>query len=59
MIYVGNYLFFGCRYKEKDFLCCDEWKQYEKDSYLTIFVAFSRDQVRIVTSTYDCNQNPC
>ncbi|XP_071036381.1 NADPH-dependent diflavin oxidoreductase 1 [Parasteatoda tepidariorum] len=39
-----NHLFFGCRYKEKDFLCSESWKELEEKDMLTLFTAFSRDQ---------------
>jgi sulfite reductase alpha subunit-like flavoprotein len=40
----GSYLFFGCRNKDKDFYCQDEWQRYESESMMRLFVAFSRDQ---------------
>lgn len=36
-------LFFGCRYKEKDYHCQDDFKMMEKHG-LKMFCAFSRDQ---------------
>ncbi|KAI8071469.1 hypothetical protein BC940DRAFT_294536 [Gongronella butleri] len=39
-----NVLFFGCRYKDKDYHYKDEWAQYAKDNKLQLFPAFSRDQ---------------
>jgi len=44
-IIAGNYLFFGCRNKDKDFYFCDEWRILETKSLLSVFAAFSRDQV--------------
>jgi sulfite reductase alpha subunit-like flavoprotein len=42
---MGNYLFFGCRSKAKDFLFEDDWKRLEEDHKgIQLFVAFSRDQ---------------
>lgn len=38
-------LFFGCRYLAKDFHCKDEWKTLSDNGKLTLFCAFSRDQV--------------
>jgi len=38
-------LFFGCRNKVKDFYLSDEWHELETKSLLTVFTAFSRDQV--------------
>ncbi|CAG8628141.1 8417_t:CDS:10 [Dentiscutata erythropus] len=46
-IYEGateNYLFFGCRYQDKDYYYKDQWKQYVDEGQLRVFVAFSRDQ---------------
>ncbi|NXX99557.1 NDOR1 oxidoreductase, partial [Centropus bengalensis] len=40
----GNYLFFGCRQKSKDFYCKVEWEELVKKGFLTLFTAFSRDQ---------------
>ncbi|XP_071946877.1 NADPH-dependent diflavin oxidoreductase 1-like [Antedon mediterranea] len=39
-----NVLFFGCRYEAKDFLCKEDWKQFEEKNILRLFTAFSRDQ---------------
>ncbi|XP_044295984.1 NADPH-dependent diflavin oxidoreductase 1 isoform X2 [Varanus komodoensis] len=39
-----NYLFFGCRQKSKDFYCQAEWEALVQRGFLTLFVAFSRDQ---------------
>ncbi|KAF8782796.1 NADPH-dependent diflavin oxidoreductase 1-like [Argiope bruennichi] len=39
-----NYLFFGCRYKTKDFLFSEVWLELCEKKMLTIFTAFSRDQ---------------
>lgn len=36
-------LFFGCRYKQKDFHCKDELKKLENEGKLRLFCAFSRD----------------
>ncbi|XP_053940286.1 NADPH-dependent diflavin oxidoreductase 1 isoform X2 [Cuculus canorus] len=40
----GNYLFFGCRQKSKDFYCQAEWEELVTKGFLTLFTAFSRDQ---------------
>uniref|UniRef100_A0A8C8T117 NADPH-dependent diflavin oxidoreductase 1 n=1 Tax=Pelusios castaneus TaxID=367368 RepID=A0A8C8T117_9SAUR len=40
----GNYLFFGCRQKSKDFYCGAEWEELVSRGCLTLFTAFSRDQ---------------
>ncbi|KFP33975.1 NADPH-dependent diflavin oxidoreductase 1 [Colius striatus] len=40
----GNYLFFGCRHKSKDFYCQAEWEELVAKGVLTLFTAFSRDQ---------------
>lgn len=39
-----NYLFFGCRYKAKDFLFASDWDEFVVKGCLQIFTAFSRDQ---------------
>ncbi|CAH2096814.1 unnamed protein product [Euphydryas editha] len=38
------HLFFGCRYKNKDFHCKDELEKMVADDKLTMYCAFSRDQ---------------
>ncbi|KAJ0170759.1 hypothetical protein K1T71_013531 [Dendrolimus kikuchii] len=38
------HLFFGCRYKEKDFHCKEELEKMTADGHLTLYCAFSRDQ---------------
>ena len=40
-----NVLFFGCRNKNKDFLCSEEWSELVNKGLLKIVTAFSRDQV--------------
>ncbi|XP_072096678.1 NADPH-dependent diflavin oxidoreductase 1 isoform X3 [Mobula birostris] len=40
----GNYLFFGCRGKSKDFFCQAEWEDLQHKGLLSLFTAFSRDQ---------------
>ena len=37
------YLFFGCRYREKDYFFENEWAEKEKNGKLHLFLAFSRD----------------
>ena len=37
------YLFFGCRNKERDFYCRQEWEEMEEIGHLRLFTAFSRD----------------
>ncbi|KAI8393659.1 uncharacterized protein BYT42DRAFT_551807 [Radiomyces spectabilis] len=39
-----NVLFFGCRYRDKDYHYREEWEKYVADGSLTVFTAFSRDQ---------------
>ncbi|KAI5641030.1 FAD binding domain-containing protein [Phthorimaea operculella] len=38
------YLFFGCRYKERDFHCKEELEGLVEEGKLSLFCAFSRDQ---------------
>ncbi|XP_045455389.1 NADPH-dependent diflavin oxidoreductase 1 [Melitaea cinxia] len=38
------HLFFGCRYKNKDFHCKDELEKMVEKDQLTLYCAFSRDQ---------------
>lgn len=37
-------LFYGCRNKEKDFLCREEFENFQNKGILTLFTAFSRDE---------------
>lgn len=39
-----NVLFFGCRNKDGDFLCAEEWRRLVESGLLMLFTAFSRDQ---------------
>jgi sulfite reductase alpha subunit-like flavoprotein len=41
----GNILYFGCRKKDKDFFCKDEWTRLVNKGLLNLITAFSRDQV--------------
>ncbi len=43
-----NLLFFGCRHKDKDFYFETEWEVLEKNCFLILKTAFSRDQERKV-----------
>uniref|UniRef100_A0AAX7SWH3 NADPH-dependent diflavin oxidoreductase 1 n=1 Tax=Astatotilapia calliptera TaxID=8154 RepID=A0AAX7SWH3_ASTCA len=43
---TANVLFFGCRSKSKDFYFRTEWEEMMEAGFLTLFTAFSRDQVR-------------
>ncbi|CAG8478919.1 6116_t:CDS:10 [Acaulospora colombiana] len=38
-----NYLFFGCRNRDKDYYYKDEWERYAREGQLKVFAAFSRD----------------
>ena len=38
-------LFYGCRNREADFFFRDEWDDIRDKAGLSVFVAFSRDQV--------------
>ncbi|KAF9974477.1 NADPH-dependent diflavin oxidoreductase 1 [Actinomortierella ambigua] len=39
-----NVLFFGCRYRSRDYHYRHEWEQLEREGYLKTFAACSRDQ---------------
>ncbi|XP_027622065.1 NADPH-dependent diflavin oxidoreductase 1 isoform X2 [Tupaia chinensis] len=41
---TGNFLFFGCRWRDRDFYWEAEWRRLEQTGYLTLFTAFSREQ---------------
>jgi sulfite reductase alpha subunit-like flavoprotein len=41
----GDILFYGCRNREADFFFHDEWNEIREKAGLSVFVAFSRDQV--------------
>lgn len=41
---AGNILYFGCRNKDKDFFCKDEWTKLVNKGLLDLITAFSRDQ---------------
>lgn len=43
----GNFLFFGCRWRNQDFYWEAEWKELEKKGCLTLVTAFSREQVGV------------
>ncbi|KAM4850690.1 NADPH-dependent diflavin oxidoreductase 1 isoform X3 [Urocitellus parryii] len=45
---TGNFLFFGCRWRDQDFYWGDEWQELEKRGCLTLVTAFSREQGRKV-----------
>ncbi|XP_063000895.1 NADPH-dependent diflavin oxidoreductase 1 isoform X2 [Elgaria multicarinata webbii] len=53
----GNCLFFGCRQKAKDFYCRAEWEDLVKMGFLTLFVAFSRDQEEKVYVQHQIREN--
>ncbi|XP_053619862.1 NADPH-dependent diflavin oxidoreductase 1 isoform X2 [Plodia interpunctella] len=38
------HLFFGCRYRNKDFHCKEELEKWERDGKVSLYCAFSRDQ---------------
>lgn len=42
----ANVLFFGCRSESKDFYFRSEWEEKAAAGQLSLFTAFSRDQVR-------------
>lgn len=44
----GNLLFFGCRSRHQDFYWAAEWLDLEKRGCLTLFTAFSREQVGVL-----------
>lgn len=39
----GNYLFFGCRFSDKDYYLRDEWQPMTERKLLEVFAAFSRE----------------
>ncbi|XP_034785516.1 NADPH-dependent diflavin oxidoreductase 1 isoform X6 [Pan paniscus] len=41
---TGNFLFFGCRWRDQDFYWESEWQELEKRECLTLIPAFSREQ---------------
>ncbi|XP_042820314.1 NADPH-dependent diflavin oxidoreductase 1 isoform X4 [Panthera tigris] len=43
---TGNFLFFGCRWRDRDFYWESEWLELERKGCLTLFTAFSREQER-------------
>ncbi|XP_042768989.1 NADPH-dependent diflavin oxidoreductase 1 isoform X4 [Panthera leo] len=45
---TGNFLFFGCRWRDQDFYWESEWLELERKGCLTLFTAFSREQERKV-----------
>uniref|UniRef100_A0ABI8AKM7 NADPH-dependent diflavin oxidoreductase 1 n=1 Tax=Felis catus TaxID=9685 RepID=A0ABI8AKM7_FELCA len=45
---TGNFLFFGCRWRDRDFYWESEWLELERKGCLTLFTAFSREQERKV-----------
>jgi sulfite reductase alpha subunit-like flavoprotein len=49
----ADVLFFGCRNQEADYFFQDEWNVLAAQTGLTVFPAFSRDQVR-----YPAPKNP-
>ncbi|XP_031986345.1 NADPH-dependent diflavin oxidoreductase 1 isoform X3 [Corvus moneduloides] len=53
----GNFLFFGCRYKSKDFYCQMEWEELVTKDFLTLFTAFSRDQEEKVYVQHRIQEN--
>ncbi|XP_041908363.1 NADPH-dependent diflavin oxidoreductase 1 isoform X7 [Corvus kubaryi] len=53
----GNFLFFGCRYKSKDFYCQMEWEELVTKGFLTLFTAFSRDQEEKVYVQHRIQEN--
>ncbi|XP_039417790.1 NADPH-dependent diflavin oxidoreductase 1 isoform X1 [Corvus cornix cornix] len=53
----GNFLFFGCRYKCKDFYCQMEWEELVTKGFLTLFTAFSRDQEEKVYVQHRIQEN--
>ncbi|XP_005408650.1 PREDICTED: NADPH-dependent diflavin oxidoreductase 1 isoform X2 [Chinchilla lanigera] len=45
---TGNFLFFGCRWRDQDFYWEAEWQELEKKGCLVLVTAFSREQERKV-----------
>lgn len=48
-----NFLFFGCRFRFKDFYFENEWKYLEDLNLLNLFPAFSRDDVKVTYVQHD------
>lgn len=40
----ANWLFFGCRYRDRDYYLAEEWKHLTGQKLLTVFEAFSREK---------------
>ncbi|XP_054249288.1 NADPH-dependent diflavin oxidoreductase 1 isoform X3 [Indicator indicator] len=53
----GNYLFFGCRQRAKDFYCQEDWEELVAKGFLTLFTAFSRDQEEKVYVQHRIREN--
>ena len=45
ILFLGNTLFFGCRNRDKDYFCREEWTALVDRGLLDLHTAFSRDQV--------------
>ena len=48
----GDVLFYGCRNREADFFFRDEWNEIREKAGLSVFAAFSRDQVGRINVKY-------
>lgn len=53
----GDMLFFGCRNREADYFFEEEWKTLTSASGLSVFPAFSRDQVGNLVTLAISNTN--
>lgn len=52
-------MYYGCRYRKKDYIYADEWEAYEKEGVLTALrLAFSRDQARKVYIQHKISEDP-
>ncbi|XP_047685069.1 NADPH-dependent diflavin oxidoreductase 1 isoform X1 [Prionailurus viverrinus] len=55
---TGNFLFFGCRWRDQDFYWESEWLELERKGCLTLFTAFSREQVGVLGRAVPAGRGP-
>jgi sulfite reductase (NADPH) flavoprotein alpha-component len=52
-------MYYGCRYRKRDYIYADEWESYEKEGVLTaVRVAFSRDQAHKIYIQHKISEDP-